>query len=771
MEISAARNHIIDRLQSKMMTIDEFNYDHLMAPPLYSFLTQSDIDQLRYIATSIRYSGKINQKYKAIDQIMNPRGFVKLVAGTNRVCYRHLEYDNIVVKVAVDAVGIHDNPEEFKNQHIFKPFVTKVFEVSPCGTVGLFERVIPITSREEFLSVAKEVFDVISNWFIGEYVLADIGTKFFMNWGIRKGFGPVLLDFPYCYPIDGNKLYCKNLDPNNPTGFCDGVIDYDDGYNFLYCTKCGTKYKATDLKKAIETKQIIIKGGKCKMAKELIVKPGRYKIDENGNIIDDAVDNGQVNFKPAATKISGTNNFTRKSGKDIIKELVVSTERVLVDDKGREIRKDERKKFRDERAQEYKKQQNKQKHNNQQQYQKREDTSMNRGTVMNPKVDIPAKNPEEDVVTSGYISTPVDLKDVPDDHHLEYVSEKDPSKQVIVLEPEPGNFGYFSSLDKEHGIMFVTVKGVPFPIKLSSIPEYAMIEMSDIENVQLELENAKKDLGDTEDLLDKANEKISEQEKLIENLRGEKSDLEQDKKELMDQINDLSETKIKLERDLLDTTSDLTMYKKKIEEVDKLNEQINSLQQNLQDYMSKCAELESRNSNLEKEVTRLGHVIDDKKKEINAVNAELANVKEAYDDAMHQMYEMESSEGESDKNPSEPANEEVKESTEKPSPYFYNGIWLLDSRAIKVKDCIDIYKVDPKNISKDIMDNTILLLRTNDLGYLEDVDHDMVGVITLNGESLKPIDSVAEEAEKLYQKYADTIPKDDEEENENKQHD
>ena len=170
MELSTKRNHIIDKMQSRMMSVDEFNFDHLMAPPLYSFLTQYDIDQLRYIATSIRYSGKINQKYKAIDQIMKSRGFVKLVAGTNRVCYRHLEYDDIVVKVAVDAVGIHDNPEEFKNQHIFKPFVTKVFEVSPCGTVGLFERVVPITSREEFQSVATDIFDVISNWFVSAII-------------------------------------------------------------------------------------------------------------------------------------------------------------------------------------------------------------------------------------------------------------------------------------------------------------------------------------------------------------------------------------------------------------------------------------------------------------------------------------------------------------------------------------------------------------------------------------------------------------------------
>ena len=181
------RSGIIDRIQSRVMNIDEFNYDHLTAPPLYSMLSQWDIDQLYKIATSLKYSGKPDVKYRAIDDIMKARGFRKLSAGTNRVVYKHLEFDTIVVKVAADAVGVKDNPREFLNQALYKPFIPKVFEVSPCGTVGLFERVVPITSREEFLSVADNIFEVLTDWFIGEYIMEDVGTKFFMNWGIRKG--------------------------------------------------------------------------------------------------------------------------------------------------------------------------------------------------------------------------------------------------------------------------------------------------------------------------------------------------------------------------------------------------------------------------------------------------------------------------------------------------------------------------------------------------------------------------------------------------------
>ncbi len=260
MELSNSRSAIIDKMQSKLISIDEFNFEKLSAPPLYSLLSQQDIDRLYSIAKSIRYSGNINAKYKAIDEVMKPRGFVKLSAGTNRVVYKHLEIDTIVAKVAVDDVGIKDNPREFNNQHILKPFVTKVFEVDPSGVVGIFERVIPITSREEFLSIADDVYELINKFFIGEYIMEDIGTKFFMNWAIRIGFGPVLLDFPYCYKLDGNKIYCHAPNNNEEFGICGGVIDYDDGYNNLYCKKCGARYRAKELEKLIDKGLVIEKG-------------------------------------------------------------------------------------------------------------------------------------------------------------------------------------------------------------------------------------------------------------------------------------------------------------------------------------------------------------------------------------------------------------------------------------------------------------------------------------------------------------------------------
>lgn len=272
-----SRNYVLEMIKCKPKSIEEFNYDNLSCPPIASMFTPQDIYQLNQIAKSIKYSANPRQKYKDIDQIMRSRGFVKFVSGTNRIAYRPVEDNSFLVKVAYDDIGLGDNPREFSNQFLFKPFVTKVFETTPCGTLATFERVNPITSREEFLSVAEDIFYVINEWFIGEFVLEDFGSRFFMNWGIRKGFGPVLLDFPYVYRLDGKKIFCKAPNPTSPSGCCDGTIDYDAGYNHLYCTKCGVQYRANELSLAIKNNEIVVKSeGDIKM--KVILKGGSKSV-------------------------------------------------------------------------------------------------------------------------------------------------------------------------------------------------------------------------------------------------------------------------------------------------------------------------------------------------------------------------------------------------------------------------------------------------------------------------------------------------------------
>lgn len=166
----------------------EFKFDNIPpAPPILSFMTVRDIEILHHTATSLKYSGNMKKKYKIIDKVMTNRGFVHFHTGTNRIVYRPLESYDFLVKIALDRAGLTDSPNEYKNQFLLQPFITKVFECTPCGTIATVERVKPLIRKEEFISVAGDIFDLINKKIIGKYILDDIGSDYFMNWGTRIG--------------------------------------------------------------------------------------------------------------------------------------------------------------------------------------------------------------------------------------------------------------------------------------------------------------------------------------------------------------------------------------------------------------------------------------------------------------------------------------------------------------------------------------------------------------------------------------------------------
>lgn len=285
-----AKADVMNLLKARKLTPLEFNFESLQILPMWYYITPQDVEALRRIATSPRYNGKIDLKYKLIDDIMKARGFKRFGRGTNRVVYSYLEDSRILAKIAVDNVGMKDNPLEYQNQRYLKPFVAKTFCVSPCGTVALSERVLPLRTKEEFRSIADIVFDIIVYRILGDYVIEDIGTNFFMNWGVRIGFGPVLLDYPYLYKLDGSKLTCAAEDPNgNP---CNGEIDYDGGFNYLYCRKCRRRYLASDLRDDSPCNTIVIKGGNRM----------RIKLSIDGEVVLDTVPQNETinkkDFKP-----------------------------------------------------------------------------------------------------------------------------------------------------------------------------------------------------------------------------------------------------------------------------------------------------------------------------------------------------------------------------------------------------------------------------------------------------------------------------------------
>lgn len=263
-----ARADILSTLYSKKTTALDFNFDSLIAPPLYTLIPNRDLERMHKLVTSVKYTSKIDYKEAEIKKIMSYYGFTRFASGTHRVVYRHLDYPYLIAKISLNKSSLMDNVREFQNQAFLKPFCCKCFEVDQTGMIGLFEKVDPILSREEFASIAGDIFDFINEKIIGKYIVDDIGTESFMNYGLRRGFGPVLLDYPEVYPLDGNKLYCNKYDQN--TGlFCGGVLDYDPGFNTVFCQKCGRTYEARELQLLEKNNEVIKKGVSTNMKLEI----------------------------------------------------------------------------------------------------------------------------------------------------------------------------------------------------------------------------------------------------------------------------------------------------------------------------------------------------------------------------------------------------------------------------------------------------------------------------------------------------------------------
>lgn len=265
-------------LYKNKVDVDVFNFDSLVGPHVYQIIPPMVADYLHQYVTNPKNSGDTEKKIKHIDAVLRPYGFKRFSGGTNRVVYKYLENESFVLKVGFDKAGEESNSNEFKNQNLLKPFVNKIFSVTPHGTLATCERVIPIRSRQEFTTIAGDVFDVLANKFVGKYILEDIGTIWFKNWGVRKGFGPVLLDYPYLYEADLNRLYCNDMMPNGLP--CGGQIDYDDGFNILFCRKCGKRHKAKQIGKAIADKAIQYKGGSMEDFKIVVMRGDEVIVDK-----------------------------------------------------------------------------------------------------------------------------------------------------------------------------------------------------------------------------------------------------------------------------------------------------------------------------------------------------------------------------------------------------------------------------------------------------------------------------------------------------------
>lgn len=281
------REEELNNLYLNSMSAMEFNFDALICPyNIYQLLSVTDIGDINTIATSVKYMGSVSKRKIMIDQILRRRNFMKFHAGTNRVVYKFLDDQSFVAKFPIDSNGIFDNLAEWEVQGFLKPFNAKMFQRTDCGTVSFSELVKPIEHREEFISIADSVFDLLYKKILGKFIMDDIGASKFMNYGLRQGFGPVFLDFPRVFRLDGGKLNC-NADLGGV--ICNGEIDYDFTFDFIQCSCCGKKYRARDLAAEIENKMIIFEKGVNDMRIKMYGPDGQVRYSSSDTVESDVV--------------------------------------------------------------------------------------------------------------------------------------------------------------------------------------------------------------------------------------------------------------------------------------------------------------------------------------------------------------------------------------------------------------------------------------------------------------------------------------------------
>lgn len=222
-------------------------FDSLRVNPLLSYFTIEDINLIHKLATSPAMHCNVKEKYRLLGEIMGKRGFRLIGGGTNRRAYECIYDDRVVAKVATDPVGFTSNLREYVNQNVLKPFCNKIFEVTPCGSLAIIEKVVPIKDISEFQKYAQEIYDILYFKIRNNSIaMEDIGTRSMKNWGYRSGFGPVLLDYPTMYVADPKKRLCKNILNGK---LCCGTLDYDEGFNCIVCSECGRTYFAKTIAK------------------------------------------------------------------------------------------------------------------------------------------------------------------------------------------------------------------------------------------------------------------------------------------------------------------------------------------------------------------------------------------------------------------------------------------------------------------------------------------------------------------------------------------
>lgn len=254
---------------------------------LSDFIPYSALCQLKYLidGTLDRDFGKgVRPKLAAVDQFLAQFGFYPSGKGTSRSAYFHAVDPWVILKLGRDTQGKRDNTREYLLQYSLKPNCAKVFDCTADGLVQLCERTL-VCNLSMYIENLHRILTIIMGMLKRGYIMDDIGGKFFMNWGIRNSYGPVIIDFAETYKADPAKLICRI--PDSYGGICGGKLNYDvnTAASQIICMKCGSRYLAADLAQSEENikreNQYIVRGDINNSLSELI----HFTIREGDKVI------------------------------------------------------------------------------------------------------------------------------------------------------------------------------------------------------------------------------------------------------------------------------------------------------------------------------------------------------------------------------------------------------------------------------------------------------------------------------------------------------
>lgn len=183
-----------------------------------------------------------NQKADKIKELLEndlaDRGLKELGCGTNRIAFISDKDPHYVYKIALDERGIKDNNLEFKLSKMINPkYITQCIE--NIGLVAKCERIF-VMNKYLMLKYKKQVSEILTE-LSHDYLLNDVGYTEFLNWGIRNGNEPVILDYAYLRPItQGMNFLCTY-------GDCGGQLRYTKSFKMFKCVECGYKYSISEV--------------------------------------------------------------------------------------------------------------------------------------------------------------------------------------------------------------------------------------------------------------------------------------------------------------------------------------------------------------------------------------------------------------------------------------------------------------------------------------------------------------------------------------------